>query len=63
MKLTKEQKEAYLQDPNRCPFCGGDVFADEFYECSPTTVGRSVQCNVCGKGWDEIFKLVDIEPL
>ena len=56
-------KDQYLQDPNRCPFCeSADITGDEidFGMMSSTLLTREISCNACEEHWTEHFTLTDI---
>jgi hypothetical protein len=64
MKLTEEQKIAYMQDAaNLCPFCkswdieGGPVEIDGRYAWQETT------CNECQERWRDVYKLAFVEDI
>lgn len=63
--MMPNEKEQYLADNGRkCPVCGGFVMATtepEISEVGWATVKFYSQCGECGKGWRDIYKLVDVE--
>lgn len=63
-------KEKYLKDPTRCPFCDGDDLAlvdDRFYGDGdfgdPKRIYTFMSCENCGKYWRDIYLLTDIEEI
>ena len=57
----------YLKDPESCPFCGsrdlnngGDKIDD--YDALANRCWMQIQCNDCGRRWDEIFDLCKVDP-
>ena len=51
--LTPEQKNAFLVDPDHCPYCGStDVRAEEEHD---------VRCISCGRLYSEVHEIVNVE--
>ncbi|QCW20298.1 hypothetical protein [Flavobacterium phage FPSV-S29] len=64
-KLTQEQKEHYLKNPDECPYChSGDITADH-PDFDTNSCSRTVKCNEedCNKKWIDVYELKDIEKL
>ena len=58
-RLTEKDKKEYLNNPWHCPFCNSeDISAGDGGEGY-----REVTCNECGKMWNEIFEITDIEEI
>ena len=64
--LTDDQKQKYLADPTKCPFCGSECFVVGFvankypYPPSSPVTGRNF-CHDCKKWSVSIYTLTDIE--
>jgi transposase-like protein len=59
--ITKEQKEAYIQHPNRCPKCRSENLQCDGFESDDNDGWREVRCKDCGLTFKEIFKVVDMD--
>lgn len=60
--ITKEQKEYYLKNSGlRCPFCHTDNVDGGPIDVDFDIISIRVKCHACGKEWQDIYKLVDIE--
>lgn len=61
--FTEAQVEIYLWRPSRCPYCGGNRTESGSIDAD-LNWGRSVVlCMKCDRSWEEIWKLVSIEPI
>ena len=64
---VEDVSHRYLKDPESCPFCGsrnlnnGDGFPPD-YDAIANRWWMQIQCNDCGRQWDEIFDLSKIDP-
>ena len=59
--LTDAQKDNYLDEPYKCPYCGSeDIEADNIEDCDDETVYRGLCCNSCGKAWDDVYILAGV---
>jgi len=60
--LTPAQKEKYLKDPVRCPYCGTfDILSlgpMEWLDEKHTS--ETISCLKCGKHWLDQYTLTDI---
>ena len=62
MKITKEQQEKYLINPDKCPFCGHiNIMAIEFDFAGSNEAHRTIECQNCPEVWREVFELSYIE--
>lgn len=59
--LTQEQRNAYRADGAHCPLCGGLVQMRSGFEYDNEGGFIVVQCEKCGRKFNEVLKLVDIE--
>ena len=62
-ELTSEayQQEAYLKDPNFCPYCGADEIDAERFDVGGRVAWQAVRCNTCEAEWNDVFELVAVE--
>lgn len=61
MKLTAEQ---YLKkNGTQCPYCGAgaEQLSGMQVEVDEGHAWQEVGCCVCGKSWNDIYKLVDVD--
>lgn len=63
MKLTQKQKDAYLKNPARCPHCHSTDIEGGAVEVDAGGAWQDIDCNACGESWQNIYKLVDVEPI
>lgn len=66
MALTDKQKEAYLADPSKCPFCGCIRIRLEDYSFlrHPNTWKESRCLNLkCGERWIDTYTLTKVDDL
>jgi len=58
--LTAKQRKDYVRGgAYRCPYCSStDITADHF---EGEGSYQPVECKSCGRRWNDIYKLVDIE--
>lgn len=62
--LTAEQKAKYLESGGRgCPFCGSDDIEGDRIDAEGDTVAQRVRCLDCGKAWDDVYALSDVEEV
>jgi len=62
MTLTDEQKRKYLNGGyGKCPFCGSDAIEGGFIEVDGDSCWQPVTCTDCGKRWNDIYRLADVE--
>lgn len=57
--LTKDQKQAYLDNSLVCPKCGGNIVAGK-PELEDDAVFVPTACQDCGTDYDEIYTLADV---
>jgi formate dehydrogenase maturation protein FdhE len=58
--LPEEQLRIYLSNPNRCPWCGGEILAGRVEYDDENCASRSVYCASCECEWEDVFRLVEI---
>ena len=64
---VEDVSHRYLKDPESCPFCGsrdlnnGGGRIDD-YDAHANRCWMQIQCNDCGRRWDEIFDLCKVDP-
>lgn len=59
-ELMVEQRDTYLRNPLRCPFCGGpDIQAGDMTPAL-RDIYQSVLCLRCNRQWTEMYVLTDI---
>jgi len=59
--LPEEQLRIYLGNPDRCPWCGGEVLAGSVKRDDDDNYARRyVYCTSCEREWDDVFRLVGI---
>lgn len=61
--ITEGEQEAYLEDPNTCPFCGGRKLNTGDTDFSDTDAWRNITCSNCKRKWVECFQLWSIDNL
>ena len=59
--FTKEKKKEYLQNPNKCPYCGSNDISSGHLEADYNMAWSTVICDSCGKEWRDLYTLTDIE--
>ena len=60
MELTKEQKQAYLADPETCPLCGCHDLDGGEVQIETGKAWQKVYCLACEQGWRDDYVLTDI---
>ncbi len=65
MNLTIEKIKAYLESPEKCPFCGSvDTRITQILWRTGNTVAiQDEKCCYCDKSWREYFALHEIQEL
>jgi formate dehydrogenase maturation protein FdhE len=58
-----DPEEAYLKDPNFCPYCGADVIEAERFDVEGRVAWQAVRCNTCEAEWNDVYELVAVEKL
>jgi formate dehydrogenase maturation protein FdhE len=59
--LPEEQLRIYLNSPNRCPWCGGEVLSGRVEQDDDDNYARrSVYCCSCEREWNDVFRLVGL---
>ena len=64
--IRKLQKNRYLRNPNRCPFCGGEEFLTSEI-MSDDLVGEDsevyqwIECNTCESKWRDVYRLAHVD--
>ena len=59
-KLTKEQQEEYIKNPNTCPYCGSEELSGGTFEQDDDYGWRDVFCTACSRSWQDLFTLTGI---
>jgi formate dehydrogenase maturation protein FdhE len=54
------KKEAYIENPNVCPYCQTDSITVDSIEANDYNATREIRCNVCKKHWTEILTVTDV---
>ena len=62
-ELHDEICEAYLKDPNFCPYCEADEIDAERVDVEGRVAWQWVRCDTCGAEWHDIFELRAIEKV
>ena len=60
MPLTEEQRRKYLENPNRCPYCGKDDIEGGSIEIDAGGASQEVSCLVCDEEWTDQYTLSDV---
>lgn len=60
MKLTPEQKTAYLENSSQCPYCKSDNITGEGHVYVGDNDGNKITCKNCGKQWIDIFTITGV---
>jgi len=64
MKLTKVMRKKYIKGAaQKCPYCNSNELEADSMETDCTGAWREVSCTSCGKKWNEVFTLTDIEEI
>lgn len=58
--LTPEQREQYLKNPNRCPFCRSENISGGEWQYSNNRCYQSIICGDCEKEWTDTYTLTDV---
>jgi hypothetical protein len=61
--MNKKQIEAYIKDPNHCPFCNSEDIKAGDYDFDGRQGWIEVSCNFCGKKWRDIYQLKEVEEI
>lgn len=57
-------KDKYLKNGyNLCPFCNGNDITGGHVEIDGGSAWQRIGCNDCGKMWDDIYTLTDVEEV
>lgn len=60
--MTEKEKKAYMENPDKCPFCGGDLSVTEDYLALNAKEGlRITECQSCFRTFSETHLLVRVE--
>lgn len=63
-ELTPMTDEEYCgTGGNRCPFCGSDNFDGEEIEYDSGIAWQDVECNECGKRWQDQYSLTGYKEI
>ena len=61
MKLTDEQKKAYLKNSGKCPYCKSEDISGGFVQVDGDTAWQELTCNDCDEQWNDVYTLSDVE--
>ncbi|OPZ91787.1 MAG: hypothetical protein BWY74_01849 [Firmicutes bacterium ADurb.Bin419] len=62
--MTEDIKNKYMRNPDKCPYCGGELSVIENYEAINNYEGlRETACSSCFKRFSETHKLIDVNEL
>lgn len=61
MAFTQEQKDKYLADKTRCPFCDSGSTTSDRCQTDGDSAWQSVMCDVCQKTWRDVYKFDYVE--
>jgi transposase-like protein len=62
MTMTKKQKTYYLKhDGLRCPYCKSSNIESGALRVGDSTLCADVKCSVCGRTWQDVYGIVDVE--
>ena len=59
--MTPQQRDAYLIDSNRCPYCNSKYISIDDRSHDGDELVQAITCKSCGKDWREIYRFVDVE--
>ena len=59
--LTEEQKKEYLENSVLCPFCKSDDIETGQRDFGNNQIWQNVWCHDCGKRWQDIYTLTNVE--
>lgn len=59
--FTLKQREEYLNNPNTCPFCESTDIQGDSIDADYGSASQPISCVSCGKQWNDIYRLVDVE--
>ncbi len=60
--MTSKQRQAYLKNSHKCPYCGGADISGRGYDYDEPPA-RIIDCENCGKSWMDVFTLTDVLEL
>jgi len=64
MKLTRIKKKKYLAEcGNKCPYCRSANIVGHRTQTDSSSAWQKVTCSDCGKEWNDVYTLVDIEEI
>jgi phage FluMu protein Com len=61
--LTEEQRVAYLESPDKCPYCKSNNISSGEDEPSGNYIFIDIKCQVCGEEWNETYTLMDVTAI
>jgi transcription elongation factor Elf1 len=62
--MTSKQRRKYLKHKGvRCPYCGSEDIVGESVEIDGGTATQEVDCSACQREWQDVYALVDVQPL
>ena len=54
-------RNKYLANPVVCPYCDSRNLDGDILEVDGTTAWQSITCGKCGKEWEDIYTLTNVE--
>jgi hypothetical protein len=61
--LTEQQRTDYLNNSSECPFCHSDNIEADHIEADGESAFGEVSCLDCGKRWNDVYTLTDVEVI
>lgn len=63
--FTNEQKDSYIKSlGSHCPYCESDsIEATPNHDVDDVWYSHEISCLSCGKLWNDLYKLTDIEEI
>jgi hypothetical protein len=62
VKLTEEQKQAYIQGRSGgCPYCKSNNIEGDSYEMHGNCVSQPISCLDCERQWEDVYTLTGID--
>lgn len=53
-------KEEYLKNPNKCPYCSSSEIEGEVNSSDGDKIYVDAECIDCGAVWEDIYTLTDV---
>jgi hypothetical protein len=61
--MTEDQKKAYLESTDKCPYCQSPDIVGEEYTYEGGEVCQTIRCESCCRAWREVFRLAEVEEV